>query len=311
MKIFYTAFFVFVTSFLFAQKAGNSTLYLKNGSIIKGTIINSTTDSTTTIVTRDGNKFVYNNREVERTIIDNVATTSKHNNFWLGANIEPQIQGIFKSPKEIQNYSRQYPDGSLKRPASGGVQTGFKLSFLPPGIAGFETGLQYHYYQAHQTEQAYIYNYGTETLNIVNKYHNLEIPVYVCLHTQGQKVRFYSADGLSVGVTLAANHSENETGLYAKDTSFTTHLDSTSGFYCTVMLSAGVQISIAQNMLINISTTFRISSSAVLGATNAFYSPNPYPFVPYSIGLNIEILFKSPGKSRATSNSLPNLSQKY
>jgi len=57
---------IFLTSILFAQEKQEYILHLKNGSIIRGVIIEIKPDSTVKINTRDGNIFVYQMREIEK-----------------------------------------------------------------------------------------------------------------------------------------------------------------------------------------------------------------------------------------------------
>ncbi len=72
----------------------------------------------------------------------------------------------------------------------------------------------------------------------------------------------------------------------------------TTAVYCTILASAGVQISLVPNMLLNLTAAFRLSAGGILGATNPTYVPDDYPFFPYSIGLNVEILFHAPAGSK-------------
>jgi hypothetical protein len=301
MKKFLPLFFVFITAVVSAQSRGGDVVYLKNGSVIKGTIIKNLSDSTVAITTQDGNFFVFNNREVARTLINNAgnsnsSSASTHrNNLWVGFNIEPQYQNIFKSASDAQAILLQYQE-TRQLPGSAGVQLGFKLNYLPAGLVGFETGLQYHYYVSRDV-LSQPYNGVTAYRYTRNELHNLEIPLLINVHSQGKKVRFYSSDGFSAGLTLGANHSISNyaSGYTGWDTSFTSHADSTTSLYCTILVSGGVQLSLAPNILFNLTAAFRISTGGILGALNPTYVPNPYPYFPYSVGLNAEILFHTPG----------------
>lgn len=320
MKFFLLLPFILVTVVLFAQNGSGDAVYLKNGSVVKGTIIKNLSDSTTAITTQDGSLFIFNNREVARTFINNTAHSGSNlahtriNNLWVGFNFEPQFQNIFKSPKESQALLTQY-DETRQLPGSAGLQLGVKLYYLPWGIAGFETGLQYHYYVSRDVlSQPY---YGVTAYSYTrNELSNLEIPLLVNLHGQGKKVRFYSSDGFSAGVTLGAKHSISNyaSGYTGWDTSFTTHADSTTVIYATILLSAGVQISIAHNVLFNVTAAFRLSSGGVLGALNPAYAPSSYPYFPYSIGLNVEILLHTPTGAKGSNGnftSIPEMVNPY
>lgn len=64
--------FIFILTFLFSinQKSfaqvTQETIYLKNGSIIKGNIVEFVPNATYTILTPDGNKFVFNISDIEK-----------------------------------------------------------------------------------------------------------------------------------------------------------------------------------------------------------------------------------------------------
>jgi hypothetical protein len=307
MKNIFYLILVFATGIVSAQNMGNDVVHLKNGSIIKGTIIKNPSDSTMAVKTKDGSIFVYNKKDVDRTVINVNTGFSRHNNLWIGFNLEPQFQSVFKSPKEEFSYNQQ-TGGSILYPGTGGVQLGAKIYYLPEGIAGFETGLQYHFYQSKETLSR-PFNSVTEYGTWQNKYHNIEIPVLINVHSYGKKVRFYTSDGISAGITLGARHSGTfaATGYTFNNISFTTSPDSVTAFYCTILASAGAQVSINASTMLNITAAFRLSPGNVLGATNPYYTPGVYAFIPYSLGLNVEILFHTPdkGKNRNGRFSIP------
>jgi len=64
-KIFLTLILGFATLTSFAQKY-SETVYLKNGSMIKGTIIEEIPNKSLKLETRDGSIFVYQMDEVEK-----------------------------------------------------------------------------------------------------------------------------------------------------------------------------------------------------------------------------------------------------
>jgi hypothetical protein len=298
--------FVIISTHVFAQIKGGDVVYLKNGSVIKGIIIKNYSDSTLAIRTTDGSLFIFNNRDVARTLVDNAASTNKNsrntygntnphiNNLWFGFNVEPQYQNIFYSKKQANAIWTQYTE-NLSLPGSGGVQTGFTLHYLPWGLVGVETGLQYHYYASRAVVSA-PYNNVTAYNYTLNQLHNLEIPLLINVHSPGKKIRFYSADGFSAGLTLGGYHSISNfaQGYIGRDTAFTTHADSTTFIYATVLVSGGVQISVAHNILLNLTAAFRLSTGGTMGALNSFYVPSHYPFFPYSLGLNVEVLLHNP-----------------
>jgi len=77
--------FVFMLVFAFIVKAqGNleEVIYLKNGSVIRGTIVEQIPNQTVKIQTKDGNVFVYNFSEVEKiTKEENVTSPVSSNNY--------------------------------------------------------------------------------------------------------------------------------------------------------------------------------------------------------------------------------------
>lgn len=67
MKKFATIIFcIFLTSIALSQQEYEEVVYLKNGSVIKGTIIEQVPDVSIKIQTKDGNTFVYQMDEIDR-----------------------------------------------------------------------------------------------------------------------------------------------------------------------------------------------------------------------------------------------------
>ena len=289
MKILLCLIVVFANGIVFAQNPDNNFVYPKNDSINGRTTVKNSSDDYITS---------------KRGSLNKNETQNKHRNLWIGLNVEPQFQNVFKSPKQFQDFASQNPGSYLKLSPGGGAQAGIKLYYLPTGAAGFETGLQYHFYESGQLE---FYPLGgtTAVYSVLNKFHNLEVPLLVDIHSHGRKVRFYSSDGITAGITLGAAHflSASAPGYTSFDSSFRTHADSSTSFYCTILTSAGMQVSITPDILFNLTLAFRISSSGVLGAVNPFYSPGQYAFVPYSLGLNAEVLLQTGGRNKNRNGS--------
>ncbi len=65
-KIATIIFCIFLTSIALSQQEYEEVVYLKNGSVIKGTIIEQVPDVSIKIQTKDGNTFVYQMDEIER-----------------------------------------------------------------------------------------------------------------------------------------------------------------------------------------------------------------------------------------------------
>jgi hypothetical protein len=311
MKNIFSLIFILIACSLAAQNSGNDVVYLKNGSIIKGIIIKNLSDSTTSVKTQDGSVFVYKNNDILRIVVAANGNSYKRNNLWLGINFEPQFQNIFKNQKEVQHLMLKYNE-SMLLPGNGGVQLGFNLCYLPMGRAGFETGLQYHLYQNKEIF-SFPLNGVTGTTTEANSFQCLEVPVLINVHTNGKKIRFYSSNGISAGLILSASHSlqSSAAGYATHDTSFTTHADSTASIYCTILTSAGIQLSLTPNILLNLTAAFRLSAGGILGATNPFYVPNSYAFFPFSFGINAEVLFHPPSKTNKGNNNLSLPPQKF
>jgi hypothetical protein len=128
------------------------------------------------------------------------------------------------------------------------------------------------------------------------------------MHTNGSRIRFYSAIGCTIGANIATHHSGwdkdyiNSQLVYTRDTAFSTRPDSLFGIYCALVIKAGVEIDISKNIMIKTGLSFNLASTNILG------SPYDYnytggsgsavwgqgfarAFIPYSVGLNVAILF--------------------
>ena len=67
MKYTITTFLLFVSAMVFAQtNSYTEVVYLKNGSIIKGIIIEQIPNEKLKIETKDGNVFVYEFKDIEK-----------------------------------------------------------------------------------------------------------------------------------------------------------------------------------------------------------------------------------------------------
>lgn len=66
MKILFSLAFVLISIMIFGQNNIEEVVYLKNGSIIRGTIIEQVPNQTLKIQTKDGSVFVFNLNEVQK-----------------------------------------------------------------------------------------------------------------------------------------------------------------------------------------------------------------------------------------------------
>lgn len=69
-RVLVTLCLLLVGASVYAQKSGNEVVYLKNGSVIRGTVLEVVQGKQVKILTADGSIFVYNSSEVERIVKD-------------------------------------------------------------------------------------------------------------------------------------------------------------------------------------------------------------------------------------------------
>ncbi|MFA6806463.1 MAG: hypothetical protein WCR29_03500, partial [Bacteroidales bacterium] len=111
--------FAFILAFannLMAQTTTKDVVYLKNGSIIKGVITEINSNVNLKINTPDGNVFVFEMKDVEKIIKEDIKTN--------------QYQPLANAPKFIETTSTQYRDPTVST----------FCSFLIPGIGQFYNG---------------------------------------------------------------------------------------------------------------------------------------------------------------------------
>lgn len=274
---------------LHAQK-GKDILYLKNGSIIKGTITSQ--DSSVRIQTKDGSAFVYLQNAIDTMVI--FSNTQKnersdHNRLWVGWFGEPQLQGITMSQKEKNYYAHSpYAQGAGRGfPLCGGLATGISISYEAPQTVGFETGLVYHLYQS-QLKQ--VSGYSFESAHFRSS--SLEVPISLLLHTNGAKVRLYTSIGFSGGIVLADQfhyRGQDGNGMLVADTTYHYHADSSTALYCTLNVKSGVEIEATPHLLVKVGVSFTASSTSVLGFDGSYFSYYSFVNVPYNVGLNVSL----------------------
>lgn len=76
-KFIYTIIFLVSTILAYGQSEYNDVVYLKNGSVIYGKIIERVPDEGLTIMTADGSKFVFTTTEIEKMEIGNTRKEKK------------------------------------------------------------------------------------------------------------------------------------------------------------------------------------------------------------------------------------------
>src|ERR1035437_364175 len=81
-NIFFVALFMLITAISFSVSAQNGNMedvvYLKNGSIIHGIIIEQIPNESLKVQTKDGNVFVYKMTEVDKMTKEQITNTSRN-----------------------------------------------------------------------------------------------------------------------------------------------------------------------------------------------------------------------------------------
>ncbi|MBG0859396.1 MAG: hypothetical protein IQL11_07810 [Bacteroidales bacterium] len=126
--------FAFITSMVFAQSNLQDVVYLKNGSIIRGVIIEQIPNQSIKIQTADKNIFVYQMGEVEKIVKEPVKVrTTKSGD---GSGLKPGYKGIVELGYQLG--VGEYTLDRLKLNIINGYQISTYLS------VGLGTGLRYY-----------------------------------------------------------------------------------------------------------------------------------------------------------------------
>lgn len=100
---------VFLSLPVFAQSGKQDCLYLKNGSIIRGEIIEQIPNKTIKIQTKDGNLFVYNYEDVEK--ITREYNKSRSSNYDSNSNEQYEASDADNEAADRTNYFNQTVKG--------------------------------------------------------------------------------------------------------------------------------------------------------------------------------------------------------
>ena len=296
--------FILVLCQLANAQKGKDALYLKDGSIIKGTVIKEVADSSVSIRTDNGRVLDYTTEEIKKVVVakDAEVKNNSASKIWFGLDVEPQMQDVIQSKKHrlaVSSYGA-YPS-KVTYPLQAGVTIGASLYYEASQTLGFETGLFYHLYQTHK-----ITVFGAD-YDANSRFSALEIPMYLNLHTNIGKVRFYSSFGFAGGVILSAHfrdiYSNQPSGVFF-DTTYRYHADSSTALYCTLNIKTGVEVEVSTKMLLRVGASFTVSGTGdPLGNSGlTFGYPYYYINVPYSLGLNVALLFRAPKKNKKSSS---------
>ena len=141
---------------VYAQKPTQDVLYLKNGSVVKGTIM-SWTGETVKIKTRDGSIFVYNSSDVESRKVEDVSITvtgkkildfPKHS-FGIRAGgifSMTEREGMFVNPQHVICTGDEYTSETLQLNGVGFHIGGiYEVALTKTNRWFFQTGLDVQY----------------------------------------------------------------------------------------------------------------------------------------------------------------------
>ena len=115
------------TTIAFAQNNYQDVVYLKNGSIIRGTIIEQVFNESLKIETADGNLFVYKISEVEKMTKERVGAPAKHT--VSSESVNQKLQSVRQTLQSSsqQNETTQPSEQEEKRTQSG-IKGGISMS---------------------------------------------------------------------------------------------------------------------------------------------------------------------------------------
>ena len=226
-------------------------------------------------------------------------TAPKHiaeNKLWLGFDAEPQYQNVIRN-------SPDFPQFSPNAEFTGGLLLYYQLAHT----LGFETGLQYVFTDTRRysskagpiwvNSPSWFYEWRSE-----DKLHSLLIPLLINLHTNGHKIRFYTAFGFAGGMNIIAKHYGNTKGFSGGtlfyDSTNVQWVKTNTGLIAAFIARAGVELNASENVMVKIGADFNIGTTFSLGSpyyndTPVLNEVYPYPVNPYSIGLNVAVLFRT------------------
>ncbi|MCX6158923.1 MAG: hypothetical protein NTY74_13170 [Ignavibacteriae bacterium] len=144
----FTAILLFASILSYAQEM-EDIVYLKNGSVIRGTIIEQVLNESIKIKTRDENVFVYK--------YDEILKIAKEESSYSGSKSNTVYIGTFGFGLSLPVTDSDFPD-SYKSGFNINVSNGILLS----ENIGIRADLRYNYFKG-KTVTYYYYNYGTYT----------------------------------------------------------------------------------------------------------------------------------------------------
>ena len=270
--------FMVIASVANAQSNYEDVVYLKNGSIIHGIIIEQVPNQSIKIKTKDNNFFVFKIDEIEKITKEIPANNSGGKYFSLGVQALENITEILS-----QNESQ---DPALQKTI--GYDPGFEVNvtyFFSDKI-GLSLGLGYCHYSDEIIWNLPVTNtVGGINYNISGDYKEFrdlsffEIPITLHLFDgQFNKTHFYLNPGLRFGFLSGVNNVSE--GFITIDQTFNGHENknsqnmnstnnSTQGYSSFILfgtISAGVSIPIKSKIKINIGADFRYGFTDIVAS---------------------------------------------
>lgn len=221
MKLTLLLAFLTMLAMYASGQTGKETLYLKNGSVIKGIVLERT-DSITKIKTRDGNIFVYPASQIQQSVNKqearwdsaDVRAARRHRRVLVGFSACPLTSlWNFQSKRQTDYYGNY--EGSFQYAPAAGFVGGFSYSYYV-GNVGFESGLVY------MTDAIYYSNLDIHSSfagpeKQFARYHNLRLPLLFTAATKDEKVRFVGSIGVSADFMFLLVQKDNIQGSYTED----------------------------------------------------------------------------------------------
>jgi hypothetical protein len=193
-----------------AQK-GRDIIYLKNGSVIKGAIID-TTNGGIKIKTKDKSVFVYSANEIDKRIgkAERKDSIDSHRKLYVGFDVCP-LMGILNFSKHTDKWGNSWQNNP-----DGGLACGFSFAYHRKYV-GFETGISYRTFGSSGTNFYAAYgSQAAETENSNIRFHNVEIPFLFNVYSKPKKVRFIGSFGLIGDMTILYLRKDNLFGNESK-----------------------------------------------------------------------------------------------
>jgi len=277
MKHALLAFIILIASLTNAQTS-KEIIYLKNGSIIKGRVIEQTGGGIK-VKTKDGSIFSYSHADIEKRVNPKQAkkdSIESQRKLYVGFNVCPLM-----TLTKFREQPTRSPGDYFQNLPAGGFLGGFSFAYQRKNV-GFETGLDYRTYGMIEKDW-YAGNAIPDQTN--QRYHNVEIPFLFNVYSNPAKVRFVGSLGATGDVTLLYTNRLSYLGFDEKYSIFKGR--QAGGFLpnqfnywdCIGVVQAGIEATATPTMIVRVCPMF---------SYGFFQGPMG--------GINVEVLFKIKGK---------------